>query len=74
MHISMQFRRTPQFSARCPERRVQPHRAIRRVLCHNMCRPIRVTRELDVEVTVGVNQSSPSDRTSDAMPGPPLTF
>ena len=29
----------------------QMHRATDRMLCHNMCRPIRVMRELDVEVT-----------------------
>jgi hypothetical protein len=29
----------------------QMHRAMDRMLCHNMCRPIRVMRELDVEVT-----------------------
>jgi hypothetical protein len=29
----------------------QMHEATDRMLCHNMCRPIRVMRELDVEVT-----------------------
>jgi hypothetical protein len=29
----------------------QMHRASDRMLCHNMCRPIRVIRELDVELT-----------------------
>jgi hypothetical protein len=51
MHISMQFRHSPQFSAQRPERRPQTLTAIGRVLCHNMCWPIRVMWELDVEVT-----------------------
>ena len=33
------------------KRRVQMHEAIAWVLCHNMCGLIRVTQELDVEVT-----------------------
>jgi hypothetical protein len=37
----------------------QTQRVLMRVLCHNMCGPIRVTRELGVEMTRLENRSQP---------------
>ncbi len=59
MHLYMQFWRTPQSGHAARAGAEQSHRVLARVLCHNMCGLIRVTRELRVEMTLMENGSQP---------------